>query len=353
MQDIYINSIETAIPENECHTSCIDFLEKQIESEKTLDAIKNIIPNLGISKRYSVLNNLFISDAKISNKAFYEINKSPSTATRMEKYQAEALPLASEALRKLFWQNETREITHILITSCTGFYSPGLDLEIIERFKLNPAIERTMIGFMGCHAAINALKLAKHIARSDENAKILMINIELCSLHFQKDPQLNQLISYLIFADGCAASIISQAPYGLKLESFNSTLVVNSKKAMTWNIADDGFSIYLDKSIPVLIKRSLPEFIESLTDIEPKNLKYWAVHSGGKGILDTVETVLSLNNNDLSHSRRILDEYGNLSSATIMFILKDIMDSGTEAGSGLCCAFGPGLSIESFGFKKI
>ena len=163
MQDIYINSIETAIPENECHTSCIDFLEKQIESEETLSAIKSIVPNLGISKRYSVLNNLFSSDTKTSAKEFYGIDRAPSTAKRMQKYQEEALALASEALRKLFQQNETEEVTHILITSCTGFYSPGLDLEIIERFKLNPAIERTMIGFMGCHAAINALKLAKHI----------------------------------------------------------------------------------------------------------------------------------------------------------------------------------------------
>ncbi len=345
----YINQIETAVPPYEFHNKCIDFLQEFIDFPEDLKKVNEIIPNLGIDYRYSVLENLLAISGENIN-AFYHFNQLPSTAERMMLYKTHALILVTEALGKLFGKHSSEGITHLIITSCTGFYSPGIDIEIIEKFHLNPSIERTIVGFMGCHAAINALKLAKHISESSELAKVLVVNIELSTLHFQEKSDINQLISNLIFADGCAATIVSKEPYGIQLESFNSTVIPDSTKSMTWNIADDGYTIYLDKNIPALIKKHLPTFLNSIIDIN--EIKHWAVHPGGRGILDLIQKTLKLTDTTMFSSRKILRNYGNMSSATIMFILKEIMVNETETGLGLASAFGPGLAIETLTFRK-
>lgn len=349
--DCYINQIETAVPQYEFHNKCIDFLQKFIESKVDLDKINEIIPNLGINHRYSVLENLIANPDHIDSDSFYQVNRMPSTAERMQVYRTYALTLVTQALEKLFVTHSPKDITHLLITSCTGFYSPGIDIEIIQKFNLNPNIERTIVGFMGCHAAINALKLAKHINQSNHQTKILIVNIELSTLHFQENAQINQVISNLIFADGCAVTIVSKEASGIQLGTFNSTLIPESRESMTWNIADNGFTIFLDKSIPIFIKKYLPGFLDSFINI--KDVKYWSIHPGGRAILNTVQKVLSLTDADMSHSNKILENYGNMSSATIMFILKAIMQEQGEPGLGLICAFGPGLAIETLAFRKL
>lgn len=346
----YINQVETAVPEYEFHNQCIDFLQRFIDSPADLKKINEIIPNLGISYRYSVLEHLLANPKNSTEEAFYQFDHLPSTAERMQLYKTHALTLVTQVLEKLFLTQSPKDITHLLISSCTGFYSPGIDIEITEKFHLDPGVERTIVGFMGCHAAINTLKLAKHISQANDNAKILMVNIELSTLHFQNKFDINQLISNLIFADGCAAAIISREPYGIQLESFSSTVIPGSMECMTWDIADEGYAIYLDKSIPSFIKKHLPIFVDPI--INTKEIKYWSIHPGGRGILDLIQKTLVLTDMEMSHSRKILRNYGNMSSATIMFILKEIMENETEKGLGLACAFGPGLSIEALVFRK-
>lgn len=346
MNQVFINQIETAVPENEFHQGTINYLQSFIESQKTLEKVNEIIPNLAIDKRFSVLGNLF--GDKQNEEAFYVQGNFPSTQKRMQAYKKHALPLASQALDKLFAEQNKDEITHLIITSCTGFYSPGLDIEIIKKYGLRTDIERTIVGFMGCHAAFNALKLAKHIVSSKPDAKVLVLNIELSTLHFQEDKEMSKLISSLIFADACAASIISSKAEGLELQDFASTLIPRSLESMTWDIEDDGYAIYLDKSIPVFIKKHLAKIKPQIDELD---IDCWAIHPGGKAILDIVQKALDINDKGMAFSHKVLRNYGNLSSGTIMFILKEILESQDAKANGFACAFGPGLTMESLVFE--
>jgi predicted naringenin-chalcone synthase len=345
----YINLIETAVPDHAMHQECTSFIKENLVKDKDLKKYNSIVENLGINQRYSVLTDLFDD-----NGLYKDLTQQPTTELRMQLYQNEALKLASKALDKLILQVDLQEVTHIIISSCTGFYAPGLDLEIIKKYQLKHNIERTFIGFMGCHAALNTLKSARHIVLANPKAKVLIVNLELSSLHFQASPDLNQLISNLIFADGCAASVVSSQAYGLKIQDFKSTMIPESKEDMTWLIKDYGFEIYLDKNIIGHILKQLKSFV--LEAYQGATFENFIVHPGGKGILDAVEKSLKLASDSLKLSRDVLFDCGNMSSATIMFILaRAISDDkfSHPENLNLTLAFGPGMVIESMSFFKI
>jgi len=260
--------------------------------------------------------------------------------------------LARKALDQLDLDKRKEEITHLIITTCTGFYAPGIDIEIIEHYNLNPEIERTIIGFMGCYAAINALKLARHIVNSEKSANVLIVNIELCTLHLQSTNGVKDLLPFLIFADGCAASIISAKKIGIELQSFYSTILPNSSEQIAWHIGDSGFEMLLSRLVPKLIITELPKVINKILGGKSReDFSHFAIHPGGKSIIDAVEKGIGLRPELLIPSREILRQFGNMSSASIMFVLQKMMRQKNPSGDGCAIAFGPGVAVESMLFK--
>jgi predicted naringenin-chalcone synthase len=205
---------------------------------------------------------------------------------------------------------------------------------------------------MGCNAAFNALKLARHVVRSDRRARVLVVSLELCTLHLQETEDLEQALSFLIFADGCAAAIVSAEPRGLELERFASAMLQEGAELITWRIGSGGFDMHLSGEVPAMVGRRLPAHALALAGQRPKaEIAHWAVHPGGRSILDAVEDALELGPEDLAASRAVLRDFGNMSSATVMFVLRRLLREGGE-GAGLAFGFGPGLSVESMAFHK-
>lgn len=348
----YINSISCAVPAHEGHSKAIDFFLRVISSADEKGKLKAVARRLGIERRHTVLRDFFDVDGA-DKKAFYQVDRFPTTAERMNRYQKDALPLALKAVQPLLNSQDGRSLTHLIVTSCTGFYAPGLDIDIVENLKLNPRIQRTLIGYMGCYAAIPGLKLAQQIVQSDRKARVLMINVELCTLHWRKgDIPFDQFISFLLFADGCAASVISAESKGLRLDQFYGTVLPDTQDLMEWTIGDDGFFMKLDAGLPKVLVRGLKQEKENiLWKKSPQDFDFWAIHPGGRGILNGIQASLNLTDEAMAPSREVLRNYGNMSSPTLMFILKEFLE-GKKSGLGCALAFGPGLVIESLVFFR-
>jgi predicted naringenin-chalcone synthase len=238
----------------------------------------------------------------------------PTTAQRMDMFDKAAPELAEKAVAGLELGDDAARITHLIVTTCTGLSSPGIDLEIIERCGLNWSVERTIVGFMGCYAAINALKLAHHIVRSESDARVLVVNIELCTLHLKDTTDLEQLLTFTLWGDGCAASIVTAEPTGIALDSFHAVVASNHRDLMTWQVRNDGFDMVLSGQVPAAIHEALGANIgDILGNRGLNNVDLWAVHPGGKSILDSVERTLQLEPEALQPSREVLRRNGNMS----------------------------------------
>ncbi len=204
---------------------------------------------------------------------------------------------------------------------------------------------------MGCFAAVNAVKLADQMVRADPRSRVLVVNLELCSLHLQEDFQdVPRMLSFLLFADGASAALVSAEPTGIALGRFQAAVIPRSHDLITWHIGDSGFEMQLSGQVPGRIRRWLPEHGPKLLPPEPPSL--WAVHAGGRSILDSVQQGLHLAPDALRFSRDTLRDYGNMSSATLMFVLEKILLDPDGSGPGLAMAFGPGLSVETFAFTR-
>jgi predicted naringenin-chalcone synthase len=269
----------------------------------------------------------------------------------MQKFEACAPGLAVDAVERLLEGEDRSRITHIIVTSCTGFSAPGIDLALIERCGLPPSAERTMVGFMGCYAAINALKLARHIVRSEPKARVLAVNLELCTLHLHQTAALEEILSFLLFADGCAAALVSADPVGVEISSFRAALVPGTRELIRWHIGQQGFDMVLSGAVPGAIRTALSgsrdDILGGANDIE-----LWAVHPGGRTVLDAVEQAFALPPAALAPSRSVLNDYGNMSSGTVMFVLDRIMrDQNGRGRRGCAMSFGPGLVAETMMFR--
>jgi len=227
-------------------------------------------------------------------------------------------------------------------------------LELIERCGLPPTAERTMVGFMGCYAAVNALKLARHIVRSEPKARVLAMNLELCSLHLHETDNLEEILSFLLFADGCAAALVSADPVGVEMKSFRAALVPGTKELIRWNIRQQGFDMVLSGGVPGAIRTALTNARDDILG-GANDIELWAVHPGGRTVLDAVEQAFGLPPEALAPSRGVLHDYGNMSSGTVMFVLDRIMreaSAGQSAGKNGCAmSFGPGLVAETMMFR--
>ncbi|PIW69940.1 MAG: hypothetical protein COW08_04505 [Ignavibacteriales bacterium CG12_big_fil_rev_8_21_14_0_65_30_8] len=338
----------------------LDELKRRtIDNPSAIRLINSVSQNSEIDKRHFV-----VSDAAENNdNIFYSKNGdfiNPGTRKRLDEYKHWAKTLSKNAVQKLLDKNNIvpNSINRLITVSCTGFFAPGLDYHLINSLGLNTNIKKTNIGFMGCAASVNAINCVKEVLNSSDGNKsnILLISLELCSLHLHTEPTIDNIISNTIFADGCAAAFFSNSPEYKNNIKFNiinthSVLFEKSEDMMGWEIGDFGFDMKLSHKLPKLIlSKAVPELIKILNkeNISIGDIKHWVIHPGGKAILDSVQSGLNLSDEDLQPSRNILRNYGNMSSATILFILKEIIETRKINKNELCCiaAFGPGLVME-------
>jgi predicted naringenin-chalcone synthase len=344
----WLNRIATAVPPHDIHAAFVEFGRDTFADWHKRALFDRMASLADIEHRYAIFEpGPKPRDKVLDATGFYRRGAFPSTAQRMGLYEPHALNLAMQAVRSL----EPDGVTHLIVASCTGFSAPGLDFQIMRAAGLSDSVQRTIVGFMGCFAAVNALKLADQIVRADSSSRVLVVNLELSSLHLQEDFQdVPKMLSFLLFADGAAAALVTADRAGIGFGRFQSTLIPRSHDLITWHIGDTGFSMHLSGQVPGRIRRWLPEFGPAL--LPPDPLALWAVHAGGRSILDAVQQGFHLGPDALRYSRETLRDYGNMSSATLMFVLAKILDDYDARGAGMAMAFGPGLSVETFAFQR-
>lgn len=339
----YLNHLVCTVPPHERQAAFRDSLPHWAGPPEVVEKLHKIAANAQIDTRHTVLAEPF------GEGGFYRPGRFPTTGERMKTYQREAPRLALEAVEKLRAQTPLDRVTHLIVTSCTGFYAPGLDLDILREGQLAPNVQRTLIGFMGCHAGLIGLRSAKQIVEADAEAVVLMVNLELCSLHLQETDRMDRLVSFLLFADGAAASLITSQPAGLRLDQCASHLSLADAERMAWHIEDSGFAMTLDARLPARIRQWFNSTAELSAPVADPASLHWAIHPGGRLILDAVQDACGLTDEQMHLSREVLRRFGNMSSASIMFILRDLLATGAR-GPGRAIAFGPGLTVEVLDF---
>ncbi|MBO9701487.1 MAG: type III polyketide synthase [Sporocytophaga sp.] len=313
----------------------------------------------GIRHRYSVLPDFgtafkYSDFFKPGDKALM-----PSVSERMALYKQEALPLSIAAIENCLDQLGSfskDKITHLITVSCTGMYAPGLDLDIVQSLGLSHSVNRTCVNFMGCYAAFSGMKVADAICKADKNAVVLMVCVELCTIHYQKSMNWDHILSNAIFGDGAAAVIVQaekSSALALSPELFYCDLLPEGRKDMAWSIADFGFEMTLSSYVPSMIKSGIKELTNNLLSklsYKVDEIDYFAVHPGGKKILEVIKDELEIKKEKCQQSFDVLADYGNMSSPSVLFVLKKIMqDLQNDLSSKriLSFAFGPGLTMES------
>jgi predicted naringenin-chalcone synthase len=317
-----------------------------------------------IDTRYSVVPDYSLS---APDWQFYPASEGlepfPTLEKRMEWFQTHAPQLSIDAITECAaGKLAHKDITHLITVSCTGLSAPGLDLQIAEQMGLPANIIRTSVNFMGCYAAIHALKIANAFCLADENAKVMIVCTELCTLHFQKEATTNNIASSLLFADGAAAAIITADHHplpGLHLDHFYAEVALKGKADMSWELSSSGFLMTLSGYVPDLIEEDFEGLVSKAlahAQLRKEEISHWCIHPGGRKIVDVIGKSLGLEQEDLRHSYKVLQGYGNMSSPTILFVLKDIFDSLLQQEETapvsksriFGAAFGPGLTMETF-----
>ncbi len=337
----WINRIGTAVPAHDIHAAFLRFAERLLPSEKGRSVFTRMAARAGIEHRFSHLRPGDIAAGEVDAEGFYVPGRFPGTSARMRAYALHARDLALQAVARL---GPLGAITHVIAVSCTGFTAPGLDLQLADRLGLGPDVSRMLIGFMGCAAAVPALRAADAIVRSDPRARVLVVNVELCSLHLRETADIETALTFLLFGDGASAALVTAEPTGLALGDFHSTVIPDTAGLITWAIGDQGFEMFLSGRVPGVIA-------DTLRRHPPGDFDLWAVHAGGRTVLDAVEIGLGLDPACLAPSRTVLRRHGNMSSATLMFVLADML-AGDACGRGLAMAFGPGMACETFRFTR-
>lgn len=350
MTSAYLQRIATAVPDHDIHQSFVNFAAEMLIDPRARSIFQRLVSKSEIRHRYSCLQRSKASSGFAADAySFYANGRFPTTAERMKVFEAAAPLLARRALDRLALTAEERgRIRHVLVTCCTGFYAPGLDFDIVDHLGLPGSTERTIVGFMGCYAAMNALKLARHIVRSQPDSNVLVVNLELCSLHFHESQDLGEVLAFLLFSDGCSAALIGGEAAGFELDGFDAVRLEDSRDMITWRIGDTGFDMFLSTQIPARIARGMREHAAAVTGDRAVDL--WAVHPGGRAVLDAVEDGLALEPDALRDSRCVLSRFGNMSSATVMFVLQQLLQRALPGQQGCALGFGPGVTAEIMRF---
>jgi predicted naringenin-chalcone synthase len=339
-----INAVSGALPATEVDSDYRQWAQEQLADPREARLFGRMAGRSGIEQRWSVLG----EDAGLEPDSFYTRATPPSTGERMAIYAREAPKLALRAIAGL---PELGAITHLVVASCTGFVSPGVDQIVARSLGLSGEVERLVVGFMGCYAGVTALKTAGHIVRSQPGARVLVVAVELCSLHLQEKAGLESMLAMAQFSDGAAAAIVSAEGSGLALGEGLSAAIEQTDALITWTSGDTGFAVTLSGEVPARLAQALaePSLAGRILDGEDASaIGAWAVHPGGKSIVDAVERAFALPAEALAESRKVLRSCGNLSSATILIVLEKIM--ARKPATGVALAFGPGLAMEGFRF---
>ncbi|MGI4019879.1 MAG: type III polyketide synthase [Janthinobacterium lividum] len=365
-----ISAIGIANPPNRISQIAINgFMEKAFRlNENDALRLKKIYDHSAITTRYSVIPDFGYDD--FAENQFFPANEMlepfPDTQKRMQFYRKHAISVAAQAAQNClasFNASFTGKISHLITVSCTGMYAPGIDIDLIETLGLNRNIERTCINFMGCYGSINALKIADSICKSNPEAKVLVVSIELCTLHFQKENTLENWVANSLFSDGAAAAIIENSAkrsieqsYFL-LENFYAEYIYEAKDEMNWLIGNFGYEMRLTSKVSKQIQKHIKPLAEKAlqkTGLSLAEIDLFAIHPGGKKILEAAEDGLNICKCKNSFAHEVLADYGNMSSATILFVLQKILQAKTVQPEQniLGFAFGPGLTVESMVLKK-
>ncbi|MHA7275312.1 type III polyketide synthase [Arthrobacter sp. Hz1] len=372
---VIMRSLETAVPETVMVQSDVRdvFAAQPGLSRLGTRLVGAAFDWSGIETRYTAVKEMTL-DAPSENPVFFDSAErrilSPSTKVRNEVYAEEGTKLFVEAASKALAAAEgigPLDITHVITVSCTGFFNPGPDYKVVRALGLSPAAQRYHLGFMGCYAAFPALRAAKSFCEAEPDAVVLVVAAELCSLHVRSSNNPDTIVGSSLFADGAAAAVISAREYtatapALSLDFFETVLTPVGEESMAWNIGDEGFEMVLGTYVPHIIDEHIVEALEpllardaSLAEKQYKDIEHWAIHPGGRSILDKVEAKLDLKEDQLVPARETLRDYGNMSSATVMFVLKHILDQPFTGQDERICsmAFGPGLTVETALFTKV
>lgn len=364
---VYIHRICTRAPTWAYEQSYIrNRMKSWSNDKKTKRLIHAIYNRSGIETRHSVLGDF----ADPGEASIYRVDEagemiSPGTAERNAVYARASKELAVQVARQAIDECpdfDRAEVTHVIYASCTGFTNPGPDYHIIRELGLRQDTQRYTLGFMGCYAAFPALRMAAQFCVADPNAVVLVVCLELCTLHMQIDTKPDNILANSLFADGAAAAIVSarepdgSVPY-YDLRGFASALLPSGEAEMAWDIGDKGFNIVLSSYVPDIIGANVHELARTLLTrnaLSLSDIQEWAVHPGGRSILDKVEQSLHLPPSALEASRNVLADYGNMSSATILFVLKELLENAdAEQATTMAMAFGPGLTVETAIMQRI
>lgn len=357
----YITAIGTANPAHRfCQSTIAEFMLRAMKLKNGDERkLQTIFRASGIEYRHSVLADY----GKTSNFSFFaetaDLLPFPSTESRLSVFRKSAVGLSIDSVKDLlksYPDHDLKPITHLIVVCCTGMYAPGLDIDLVKELGLATTVQRTAINFMGCYAAFNALKIADAFCKSNKSAKVLIVCTELCSLHFQREATDDNLLANALFADGAAAVIVEGESSGslrLKLETFHNDLSREGEQDMAWTVGDLGFEMKLSAYVPEIIKGGISALTDSLLSKISKRLadmSHFAIHPGGKKILEVIEKELGISKEQNQSAYHVLRQYGNMSSPTVLFVLKDVISKLTQANEQeniLSFAFGPGLTLES------
>jgi predicted naringenin-chalcone synthase len=349
-----IVSIGTAVPEFRHDQSAIlEFMEKvYAPTDSDRRKLKFLYKQGGIDTRYSVIPDYSLPAGEWR---FYppteNLEPFPKLEKRMEWFENSAAPLSLKAINNCLVDIDPKQITHLVTVSCTGMSAPGLDLQLIEALDLSLNIVRSPVNFMGCYAAIHGLRIADAFCKSDPQAKVLVVCTELCTLHFQREASVDNITSSMLFSDGSAAVLVTagENSKGFRIGHFFSSINLRGKKDMAWQLSSKGFVMNLSSYIPDIIEEDFNTLVSDAlkqAGITKEDINHWCIHPGGKKILESVHNSLGFSNGQLENSYDVLKNYGNMSSASVLFVLERIMKQDKN-GNLFMAAFGPGLTMET------
>jgi predicted naringenin-chalcone synthase len=352
----FINKIGTATAPFKMNQSDVshfmqDFYEISADEKRKIGLMYD---RSGIQTRYSAIPDYHLNFEQKQllptnlNDDFPNINK------RMDLFFKVAPPMCFHAIRNcIVNENELQSITHLITVSCTGMAAPGLDLIVMEQLNLPNNTHRTSVNFMGCYAVFHALKMADAFCKANPKNKVLIVSVEICTLHFQNTFSMENVAANLLFADGAAACIISNESTfenAIEINAFFSQVLFNGKNDMAWHISDTGFLMTLSAFIPQLIESGIGNLLKGILQeakLNKTEVQNWAIHPGGRKIIETIQKELKLTNENVAASFNVLKNYGNMSSATILFVLNK-MQTENRKDNVFACGFGPGLTLETF-----